>query len=151
MTWSYSGDPMSDEMDAVRFLVGDTDSGDPLMQDEEIEHLLDRFITPYQAAVQACRVLAAKFAREVSHSGDGLSYSGSDLHKHYMALAEELDKLARRQARAGAGPYVGGISWKERRKDDEDADLIPTHFRSHHHDHPDTVQDRVHDEMRPRQ
>jgi hypothetical protein len=31
MTWSYSGDPSSSSTDAVRFLVGDTDTNDQLI------------------------------------------------------------------------------------------------------------------------
>jgi hypothetical protein len=140
VSWTYAN-PADDPKDAVRFLIGDTDESDPLISDEEIHYLLIGNTNPYRAAISACRQLAAKFAREVTHSADGLSYSGSDLHKHYITLAEELEKEARRMLRAGTMPYAGGISWNERHKDDRDGDLIRTAFRSHEHDHPETIND----------
>ena len=137
MSWSYS-DPTDTPKDAVRFLVGDTDISDGLVTDEEINFLLDEFGDVYTTAGSVAESLAAKFAREVSHSGDGLSYSGNQLFQHYNDLAESLRKLAARRRRSGAGPYVGGISHRERELADLDSDKIPTSFRSNMHDHPGT-------------
>lgn len=138
MTWTYS-DPSTNDKDAVRFLVGDTDTNDQLVSDEEIEFFIEEFpSSKYHAAAEVAESIAAKFAREVSHSGDGLSYSAEQLHQNYAALAERLRKQARRRHRSGAGPYVGGISWREREMADADSDKIPTSFRSHMHDHPGT-------------
>ena len=36
MAWTYSGDPSSSARDAIRFLVGDTDTNDQLVTNEEI-------------------------------------------------------------------------------------------------------------------
>ena len=36
MTWTYSGDPATNARDAIRFLTGDTDTNDQLINDEEI-------------------------------------------------------------------------------------------------------------------
>ena len=36
MTWTYSGDPATNARDSIRFLVGDTDTNDQLVSDEEI-------------------------------------------------------------------------------------------------------------------
>lgn len=41
MAWTYSGDPMESEIDRYRFLVGDTNALEPLLQDEEIQFILD--------------------------------------------------------------------------------------------------------------
>lgn len=137
MTWTYS-DPSSSPKDAVRFLVGDTDEDDQLIQDQEIEFFLDEFNDTYLAAASTAEAIASAFAREVAHSGDGLSYSGNQLQQHYAEMAERLRFLAKRKARQGAEPYAGGISWREREKDDNDSDLITTSFRSHMHDYPGT-------------
>lgn len=139
MTWSYSGDPTEDDKDAVRFLVGDTDTNDQLVTDEEIAFFLDEFpSSTYHAAAEVAESIAAKFAREVSHSGDGLSYSAEQLQSNYAELAVRLRKQAGRRHRSGVGPYVGGISWREREMADADQDKIPSSFRSHMHDHPGT-------------
>lgn len=136
MTWTYSGDPATDDKDAVRFLVGDTDTDDQLISDEEITYLLNEHGGVMLAAIGAAEQLAYKFAREVTHSSDGLSYSASDLHKHYLAVADRLKQVHRRMRSKGARPYAGGISWAERDKDDADGDLIQTHIRSHDMDNP---------------
>ena len=138
MTWTYS-DPSANDKDAVRFLVGDTDTNDQLVSDEEIAFFLDEFpSSTYHAAAEVAETIAAQFAREVSHSGDGLSYSAEQLQSNYAELAERLRAQAKRRYRSGAGPYVGGISWREREMADADQDKIPSSFRSHMHDHPGT-------------
>lgn len=40
MSFSYSGDPTSSDLDECRFLLGDTDSENPILQDEEIAYLI---------------------------------------------------------------------------------------------------------------
>ena len=41
MSFSYSGDPSASDLDAARFLIGDTDVTTPIMQDEEIQYIID--------------------------------------------------------------------------------------------------------------
>ena len=43
MSFSYSGDPANSRLDACRFLLGDTDETQIIMQDEEIEYLIDTY------------------------------------------------------------------------------------------------------------
>lgn len=139
MSWNYSGDPTSSDKDAVRFLVGDTDEDDKLVTDDEIEWFLTEFPeSPYHAAAEVAESIAAKFAREVTHSGDGLSYAAEQLQQNYAELAERLRRQARRRRRSGMGPYVGGISRRERELADADKDKIPSAFRSEMHDYPGT-------------
>ena len=59
MTWSYSGDPSASSLDEVRFLVGDTDSTEQLVQNEEIAYAINAEITIGLAAVRVLRALAA--------------------------------------------------------------------------------------------
>jgi hypothetical protein len=146
VTWTYvAGESAKDE---VRFLVGDTLANDPLITDEEILRALVSWPNPHLAAASIADALSARFAREVSHSADGQSYSASDISKQYLALADRLRAEARRQLAKGALPYAGGISHAEREKDDQDSDLIDHSFRSHMHDHP--AKGRV-DPLRPSQ
>ena len=136
MAWTYDN-PTSSNKDAVRFLVGDTEAADPLVTDEEIEFFLEEFPSSnYHAAAEVAESIAAKFSREVAHSGDGLSYAAEQLQQNYAALAERLRKQGRRRFRSGMGPYVGGISRREREMADADKDKIPSAFRSEMHDHP---------------
>lgn len=41
MSFSYSGDPSASELDAARFLIGDTDPNAPIMQDQEIQYIIN--------------------------------------------------------------------------------------------------------------
>ncbi len=36
MAWTYGGDPSANARDAIRFLIGDTDTNDQLLNDAEI-------------------------------------------------------------------------------------------------------------------
>lgn len=98
MTWTYSGNPTSSDRDAVRFLVADTDSTDPLITDEEIAYLLTLYTEAPHAAVGAARAIAAKFSREADQArgiGDlSLSQSLSQKSYQYHHLGDHLAGLA---------------------------------------------------------
>jgi hypothetical protein len=100
MTWTYSGNPAASNRDAVRFLIGDTDSGDQLVSDEEIAFLLAEENTVRTASARACEAIAARFGRSADNSrsvGDlSLSESYSQRSASYLSLADRL-------AAAGAG------------------------------------------------
>lgn len=40
MSFSYSGDPSSSKLDECRFLLGDTDENNPILQDEEVDYII---------------------------------------------------------------------------------------------------------------
>lgn len=98
MTWTYTGNPASSDRDAVRFLVADTDSTDPLISDEEIAYLLDLYTEAPHAAVGAARAIAAKFSRESDQArniGDlSLSESLSQKSTQYHHLGDHLQGLS---------------------------------------------------------
>lgn len=41
MAFTYSGDPSNSDLDAARFLIGDTDKEAQIMQDEEIMYIIN--------------------------------------------------------------------------------------------------------------
>lgn len=99
MTWSYSGDPASSEKDAVRFLVGDTDTNDQLLSDEEIDYVIvESGGSKYQSAHDAAYAIASKFSRMAQSKSVGdLSISYADRAKAYFELANELLELGARR------------------------------------------------------
>lgn len=135
MTWTYSN-PAENDRDAVRYLVGDTDTTDQLVSDEEIAYLLAEEGNVYEAAAATAEAIAAKFARTINQSGDGLSWNGSELFKHYRELAKSLHGLAKVKTRAGTKPYAGGIFKHDRVMDDSNSSLERGYFRSRMHDNP---------------
>lgn len=93
-TWSYSGDPSSSILDEVRFWCQDTVEPRPLLFDEEITYLINKWLEPtgspiFVAAV-ACEVIAAKLTAEISVSADGVSVSLGELQQKYITLAARL-------------------------------------------------------------
>lgn len=112
MTFTYSGNPASSTRDAMRFYCQDVDINDTFLTDEELDYIISSWahVTDhaiYLAAI-ACEAIAAKFARELSYSADGVSVQAGELQAKYNQLANDL----REQYKAidiGGGPDVGGI------------------------------------------
>lgn len=94
MAFTYSGDPASSSRDAVRFLIGDTDSTDAQLQDTEIAYLLTQDPTPAKAAANAARAIAAKYGRLVDFAVGDLRYSYAQRQKAYLDLAAQLEAQA---------------------------------------------------------
>jgi len=125
VSWTYSGDPAASSLDAVRFLVGDTDTDDQLVTDEEIMYLLAQVGNVYAAARDAARAITAKFARMPDQSVDGLSYRYSQRAASFSALAARLD---RQSSMRSAGPVAGGLSRARKQTVEQDADRVAPSF-----------------------
>lgn len=92
--FTYSGDPSASDLDAVRFLISDTNSDDAELQDEEIYYLLTTWGQTYDAAIAACEVIAGKYADKTNYSrsvGDlSISESYGQSAAEFRALANRL-------------------------------------------------------------
>jgi hypothetical protein len=86
--WIYNPSLTTDR-DKVRFLIGDTDENEPLLQDEEIDFLLSENTDIYLAASSAAESISAKFARQSDKSI-------GDAHTTYSQKAEAYHRLAER-------------------------------------------------------
>ena len=125
MTWTYGGDPSANSRDAVRFLIGDTDTADQQLTDAEIAYLVTAEGGVSAAAVAAVRALLAKFARLVDKSVGDLSVSYSQRRDQYQAL---LGELKTRHAMRSATPFAGGISLAQKDSVEDDSDRVPPAF-----------------------
>lgn len=127
MTWSYSGNPASSTKDAVRFLIGDTDTNDQQVSDEEIAYLLGLTSDdPNAAAVRAARALASKYAKYPSAKTVGdLSITYGERAKVFTDLAASLAE----QAVLTAPPYLGGILVAEKEGRAADTSLEQPAFK----------------------
>ncbi len=132
MSWEYQG-PSASDKDEVRFLIGDTDVEDQLLSDEEIQFLVDTWLpvhgTTFYVASIACETIAAKLAREISYSADGVSVSLSELQAKYEKQAETL-REQHKSLFVGGAPDVGGISAYE----EQDIGIAPLIFGTGMHD-----------------
>lgn len=125
MTWSYSGNPSVSEKDQVRFLVQDTQSAKPLLQDEEIAYLISTEGSPQDAAAKAAETLAAQFARFVDESVGQVKVSFSQRFKHYSELAKNLKRQA---SIKNAEPFAGALDESQKNVQEEDDDRIKPFF-----------------------
>lgn len=111
MTWTYAGTPgtasTAEQRDAVRFWVGDTDTSDQLVTDEEIGFAIDNQGSLKSASAEVARAIAAKYSRQADKEVGDLSIKLSQRAVQYLSLATSLDKQA---ARASASPFLGGSS-----------------------------------------
>lgn len=101
MSFSYSGDPSASAVDAARFLIGDTDSSRPIMQDEEIKYILDTYgegtnSSKYQLFNRA----ATLFARDIKRSLGPQSEDPTGRLNFYKEQADYYKSLV----------AVGGVS-----------------------------------------
>lgn len=111
MSFSYSGNPSESELDAVRFLVQDTDADEHFLEDEELTYLISHWVpshSVYWAASKAADIISAKFAREVTVNSDSQTVSTSELQAKYSQLAIELAQM-HREYLAGGYVDVGGM------------------------------------------
>ena len=125
MSWSYSGNPSSSDRDKVRFTIGDTDSCQPMLQDEEIDYLLSVYISVGSASYQSAQAILAKLSKEYNQSVGSVSYSLSDRVGHYKQL---VDKLKAESFAVGALPYCGGISISDKEAKESNPDRVEPKF-----------------------
>jgi hypothetical protein len=135
MTWTYGGAPgtttSATRRDAVRLLVGDTDTTDQQVSDEEIAFALSQTSDDiYNAGALMCRALAGKYSRLVDTSIESVSSSYSQRAKQYSELAVRLVKEGKRLGSVGLGvPVAGGMSISEMESVEDDLDRVPSAFR----------------------
>ena len=130
MTWTYGGDPTANDRDEVRFLIGDTDTADELISDEEIAYFTSNYSDNILAAAYAAESLAAKFTRKADMAIGKLRIGASKQAENFNALAANLFDRAR------AGISVGGLTISGKEDLREDSDAVQPSFRRGIHDNP---------------
>lgn len=120
---SYSGDPSASDLDAVRFLLGDTDcSGDnALFSDAEIKWAISMWGplcgSDFLTAAMLAENAAAAYAQQASYSADGVSISFGPIGDSLRALAAALRSQYAMGAQAGMLPEAGGMTAGEGKLD----------------------------------
>jgi len=106
MSFSYSGDPTSSDLDQVRFLVQDTDPAIPLLSNEEINFLVGKWFPLYDSLTYVAAVAAASISRRfvgiVNVTADGVSVDAEALVQRYKDLSADLRAEYRRENQVGA-------------------------------------------------
>lgn len=116
MAWSYDPTDLdtttaSGRLNTVRLLVGDTDTVDQQVQNEEVTFALsENNNNVYYSGAWIARAISSKYSRQVTTSLDGaLSADYSDLAKQYKVLADDLEYQGKTSG-AAVGVLAGGIT-----------------------------------------
>lgn len=136
LDWSYSHDPSSSDKDAVRFLIGDTNSDDKLLSDSEINYTLSAEGTVLQAAIHCLQNLIVVYSRQIDVSGDGKSKS---LSQRVTSFRTALNSLLERQAMGALNVFAGGISQAQKDVQCADSDRVSPVFTKQMFDNPRAV------------
>jgi hypothetical protein len=133
MTWTYSGNPSNSQLDEVRFIIGDTDTTDQLLSNEEINYMIATHGASRYAASESCRAIAAKFARLMNRSIGGLSADFSAKYRQYLELSESIEA---QEELVPVGPFASGWSRSGKEAVEADADREPIFGRKGVMDNP---------------
>lgn len=116
MAWTYdptdlATDTASGRLNSVRLLVGDTDTNDQQVQNEEIVFALSESANNvYAAASWVARIIASKYSRLVDTQLNGaLSSDYSKLAEQYFKLSEDLEYRGKTNG-AVLGVAAGGLT-----------------------------------------
>jgi len=134
MTWTYSGDPATNARDAVRFLTGDTDTNDQLVNDEEIAWTNNQVTGSdtattalYEVSYRVMVAIASKFSRLADQAVGDLKV---DMFQKATNAREQAKLLYAQASREGntPTPYAGGISVSDKEIDEDNSDIVQPYF-----------------------
>lgn len=125
MTWTYAGDPSANDRDEVRFLIGDTDTSDQLVTDEEIAYGVAEEGNNLLAAARVAKSIGSKFARKPDKKIGDLTISFKQKSESYLDLAKDLEV---RGAISAGGIFGGGTSIDAKDVEREDEDRVEPRF-----------------------
>ena len=135
MAWSYSGDRDSSALDAIRFLIGDTDTNDQLLANEEISWINSQVSgsststdSLYTSSYRAMITIASKFSRLADQAVGDMRVDMSQKSKNAREQAKELKRLAESEGGTPT-PYAGGITWSDRETDADNSDIVQPYFK----------------------
>ena len=137
MTWTYDNAPgtttAAERRDFVRFNLGDTDTNDQIVTDEEIAAALASASDDvYLASAIVARAIAAQFARasDISMGEGALAISDRAISEAFLELAKRMERQAKKFGTAAIGvPAAGGLTKSELETLDQDPDWNEPKFR----------------------
>ena len=134
MTWTYGGDPSASALAAIRFLTGDTDTNDQLINDEEIAWTNNQVTGSdtattalYEVSYRVMVAIASKFSRLADQSVGDLKV---DMFQKATNDREQAALLKQQALREGntPTPYAGGISVSDKEIDEDNSDIVQPYF-----------------------
>jgi hypothetical protein len=136
MAWTYDASDLvtstaSGRLNVVRVLIGDTDTNNQMVQDEEINLALSEVgDNVYFAGSYVADTLAAKYSNKVDTKLDGaLSATYSQLSEQYRLLSARLKQQGHRYSGSTLGISVGGVKVSDINAARNDTNRVSPSFR----------------------
>lgn len=99
MAWTYDVSQLgAGGKDAVRLQIGDTDSADPQLQDEEIQAFVASEPTLIRASIECAQLLVSRYARQAFTSDAGAVVAKGQRAEAYRKLVADLIQKEGRSA-----------------------------------------------------
>lgn len=87
MSFSYTGNPKDSTVNEIRFIVGDTNKANYLLEDEEIQYMIDKYTDVNQAIYEILQNMLNKVASEVSEKLGPQEVKNNEKFMNYKELA----------------------------------------------------------------
>ena len=137
MSFTYTAQPATRYLDAIRLEIGDTQSNQHEIEDEEIEYAYAREGTVVQAAARCCEMLAAKYAKKDGFRGGTIQTEKTTVSGKYRTMARYL-----RARGVTAGSFIMPSMSKDRKADNAaDTDTVQPFFKRGIMNNPDVDDD----------
>lgn len=96
MSWSYDATQLATSpKDQIRLLIGDTNSDDPLIQDEEVNYYIDQHPNDNARAALACvNVIITRITSTPDYTLGPYSESNASRLKAFRSIKAQLEKDA---------------------------------------------------------
>lgn len=124
MTWTYDAWSISTDLGKIRLIIGDVNSADEILSDEEIAYAQTLDTDIRLIAARCCDFIIAKKARDVDRNNLGMSANRSQVIQHYIDLRDNLREEARNERDDIAEVFVGGVSQASKDSLTSDTDLV---------------------------
>lgn len=134
--WSYNGDPSDSDINAVRFLVGDTDENRKLLDDREVQYAINQQGNHLLAAAALAEHLFGRFVSKGDINVGPVSKSFSKVAELFKKKADQL----RDEACKGAIPSFPAINVATKDALAQNTDLTSPNFSIGLGDNPFAVQ-----------
>ena len=127
MAWNYNiTQLLTNTTFQARFLIGDTNSNDQQLQDEEIQFALTVRSSIWGAAATCCESISANLSRKADTTTGELRTLYSSLSRAYHARAQAYEGKSAEMG--GALPFAGGISIAQKILAETDPDRVQPDF-----------------------
>jgi len=124
MPWGDA--PATDEADAVRVLVGDTNASSPLLPDGAYTLIIATEKNLYFRGALAANMLAGKYATDINKRVGDLWHDAKSRGTHFLNLSRRLRLEGQR--RAPVTPFLGGYTSADKDARAEDTSIEQPQF-----------------------